>query len=176
MSETTTSAAERVRAFLDRWTAPGWLGRDNLLRIDEHELTIADLRAVLDEREAKLEAERDEDLRVVRDAMDAISHSWKYARDTKDGVLNAAASLRARFADRIAVLEARDALDADAPRDGAGRRERKATGGYVSGPFALANAEGRCAGCDGTALTPRDCGGPQIGPRSATRPVVAAKS
>lgn len=57
-------AAGRIRAFVNRWTAPDWLGRNDLQRIDEHELTVADLRAVLDEREqlaarvAELEAER----------------------------------------------------------------------------------------------------------------------
>ena len=52
MADDTTpdGAAERVRAFIDRWTAPDWLGRNDLQRIDDHELTIADLRALLDER------------------------------------------------------------------------------------------------------------------------------
>ncbi len=62
--ETDDSAAGRLRAFVDRWTAPDWLGRNDLQQIDDHQLTIADLRAVLDEREqlaariAELEAER----------------------------------------------------------------------------------------------------------------------
>lgn len=99
MSETNETAAGRVRAFVDRWTAPDWLGRNDLQRIDEHELTIADLRAVLDEREhlaarvAELEARWDTAARTAVVYMQNRAESGA-----------ASAELHALFADRIAAL------------------------------------------------------------------------